>query len=186
VGESCPCGRGEEKQPESEGSSVNDTFVMKLANGESLIDLSDKPIIDAWPRTWRINDSGYVVSLKRTLAENSTVRLHRLLLGFPESPIDHINGIKTDNRRSNLRLCTDSQNLANRGCIPHGCKYKGVTVHKKKYGAQIWCGGVRYWLGVFDTEDDAGRAYDLKAIELFGPFARTNFPREQYALAASD
>lgn len=107
------------------------------------------------------------------------VRLHRLLLNAPEHmDIDHANGNGLDNRRSNLRLCTKTQNRANQHTISGKSRFRGVwfNIVRKKWCAMIAKTGRRYNLGYFDTEEEAARAYDRKAIELYGEFAAPNFP----------
>lgn len=94
-----------------------------------------------------------------------------------EHEVDHINGDGLDNRRSNLRLCNRSQNGANRVSPNREIKYRGVYKSKNGNGfkAQIKAFRRNIHIGVFDTEEDAARAYDAKAREYFGEFARTNF-----------
>lgn len=87
---------------------------------------------------------------------------------FPEL-LDHVNGDRTDNRIDNLRIATKSQNNANNKRInPNG--YRGVTFQKGKWKAQC-----RGHIGVFSKIEDAAKAYDKKAKEVFGEFARLNF-----------
>lgn len=164
-----------------------DVYELPLTTGGfALIDAADKPLIDSWRWTWRRESRGYALSRQSIGGgKQKPVRLHRLILGFPTGMIDHANGNKLDNRRCNLRLCSDSQNQANRDPLPHSSKFKGVTVRKSTghFEAQIWCNYKRIWLGTFSDECEAALAYDAKAIELFGDFARTNFPREQYTVA---
>jgi hypothetical protein len=109
--------------------------------------------------------------------------MHRLIMGFPVGlEVDHINGNQLDNRRLNLRVCTKTQNLQNSKLSKDSKnKYKGITFVKrykiKPWKASIMLNGKRYWLGQYATQEDAGSAYDKKAVELFGEFARLNFPK---------
>ena len=112
-----------------------------------------------------------------TCVGGKSVYLHRLIMNAPENTqIDHINGVKTDNRRSNLRFATHAENQRNRG--PHkGNKtgYKGVCIDRDgKYFAYINCNGKRTYLGRFSTGYQAAKAYDAAALILHGEFAKTN------------
>lgn len=106
--------------------------------------------------------------------------LHRILMGVidkPELEIDHIDHDGLNNKRMNLRLATKAQNTQHarkRG------KYKGVTFNQleQKYKARIQVKGRRYTIGTFETAEDAAHAYDAKAKQLHGRFAKLNFPEE--------
>lgn len=96
----------------------------------------------------------------------------------PGTDMDHINGVKSDNRIANLRLATRSQNNANSPKPSHNTSgYKGVAWHKggKKWQAGIKVNGKRSGLGLFDSAEAAAMAYDAAARETFGAYARTNF-----------
>ena len=114
------------------------------------------------------------------------VALHRVMLDAPKGMVvDHINRNGLDNRRSNLRLCTHKENMQNRRAnSKNSTGYKGVRLTKsgKKYIARV-CQKldgktVEHYLGTYDTPEEAARAYDAKAIELFGEYASLNFPEE--------
>jgi hypothetical protein len=108
------------------------------------------------------------------------VRLHRLIMNAPEGLlVDHKIGEGLDNKRSNLRLATRSQNQYNKGKRRNTTsKYKGVYFNKghRKWAAQIIKSGSKIRLGYFDSEIEAARAYDEQAKKYGGEFACLNFP----------
>lgn len=108
------------------------------------------------------------------------IYMHRLITGFAE--VDHWDGNGLNNRRSNLRDATHAQNGGNARKHP-GCssRFKGVYWSKGKWQAQIGVNHRTRYLGRFDSEVDAGRAYDAAALDAWGEFARLNFPREPAA-----
>lgn len=105
--------------------------------------------------------------------------LHRFLLGEPVGQyVDHRNGDGRDNRIANLRICTISQNGGNSRKICSNTGFKGVGCYRPgtrhPYNARIRVNGKTHLLGSFATAEEAARAYDAKARELFGEFAATN------------
>ena len=90
--------------------------------------------------------------------------------------VDHENNIRDDNRIENLRDSTSSGNNANRNCAPGRYGLKGVYLHvcTGRYFSQIGYEGKTQYIGIFDDPLEAARAYDMKAIELHGAFAKTN------------
>jgi hypothetical protein len=108
------------------------------------------------------------------------VMLHRFLMNPKDNEVvDHINGNTLDNRRCNLRNCTPSQNCANKRKWKTKStlsKYKGVKFDKRwgTWGAQIYFPGHKRHIGTFKTEREAAIAYNEKAKELFGEFAKLN------------
>ena len=95
---------------------------------------------------------------------------------------DHINGNGLDNRRCNLRVCTQAQNCQNRRPGKNNkMGLKGVSWMKsiQKWRAYIWKGGAyprgrQIHLGFFDNKIDAAKAYNQAAVDLFGEFANLN------------
>ena len=108
-----------------------------------------------------------------------SVSMHREIMRAPKGMVvDHIDGNSSNNRRTNLRVCTVSQNHQNRRRTYGSSKYKGTWWDKrrKKWVAGITFKGKYIYLGFFDSEIEAAKAYDKKAAELFGEFAYLNFP----------
>lgn len=118
--------------------------------------------------------------------EGKIVLLHRLIRrALPDELVDHENGNTLDNRRSNLRLATHSQNCQNqrKGSRPMSSKFKGVCRVSAVVNATnpwlAYIGGVRgptkrKYLGYFPTEFLAASAYNQAAAEMFGEFACLN------------
>lgn len=104
--------------------------------------------------------------------------MHRLILSLKSGEIcDHINGDKLDNRKKNLRVCTSSQNLANRGSQKNSRSgIKGVTFYVRtgKWAANIAFNRKQTFLGYFLSKEEAASAYNQAAIEHHGEFARLN------------
>ena len=103
------------------------------------------------------------------------VMLHRLLTSCPlDLCVDHRDGNTLNNVRSNLRVCTPSENRMNsRGFSTSGLK--GVRKKYRRYNATIWHSGKSHHIGAFATKEEAARAYDDAAVRFFGDFARLNY-----------
>jgi len=96
--------------------------------------------------------------------------------------IDHINGDKSDNRFSNLRLATSQTNKANCGLnASNSSGFKGVHARGSRWIAGITHNRKLIHIGMFKTAEEAARAYDAKAVELFGEYALTNAQLQEVA-----
>jgi hypothetical protein len=106
------------------------------------------------------------------------IALHRVIMDAPEGlQIDHVDGNGLNNKKSNLRICNQSQNLANgKRYRNNKSGYRGVTWHKKtkKWQAEITINHKRVALGYFHSPVEAGIAYNEAAKKSFGEFARLN------------
>jgi len=129
-------------------------------------------------RNWtaRVYSKNTVYAFRTDKSYGSThAYLHHVIAGKKH---DHINRNGLDNRRSNLRLATKSQNMANAVSRGGSSRFKGVLWDKarSKWKAQGKHNYKIYMLGRFDIEEDAARAYDAWAVKAFGEFARVNLP----------
>lgn len=105
------------------------------------------------------------------------MRMHRMIVDAPPDMfVDHINGNPLDNRRCNLRLCTNAQNQQNTQSRGGSSQYKGVSFNKKsgKWLAAFMYNGTRHYCGLWDTEEGAARAVDEKRRKACGSFASQN------------
>ena len=104
-------------------------------------------------------------------------QMHRVIMGLDFGDprvVDHINHNRADNRRCNLRICTQSQNMANqRKRRGTSSKYKGVSWDKKSCRWKAYL--CKNSLGYFKDELDAAAAYDIAALAAYGEFALPNF-----------
>jgi len=124
--------------------------------------------------------TGYAVRKgRKNQNEPRTVHMHRAIMNAKVNmQVDHINGNKLDNRRSNLRFASVQKNAFNRKKPKVKCtsKYKGVLKRKNsiKWEARIKFNNKAIYLGRFVNEEDAAKAYNKAALKYFGEFARCN------------
>lgn len=106
---------------------------------------------------------------------------HRLAYMFTYDKIptfvDHIDGNKQNNKIDNLRECSRVQNGQNRSKMANNTTgYKGVHYDKRynKYAAQIRNNKRLEWLGYYENSEDAAKAYNNRAVKIFGDYAYLN------------
>jgi hypothetical protein len=134
---------------------------------------------------WCLSRSGNQLYAQRR-SHGKTIRMHQFIMNPPKGMVvDHIDGNGLNNRRSNLRICTRRQNgwnLRRRKRPGAPSQYVGVYPYKDRPGkwyVKVQCRGEVTNLGPFDSDIEAARARDRKARELFGEFARLNFPEDR-------
>lgn len=109
--------------------------------------------------------------------KTTQIYMHRLIMGLTHGDkkyVDHINGDKIDNRRGNLRICTNAENMRNRGRTASNTSgYKGVYRGRQpgRWRALIMVDGKTISLGQYDHPEEAYAAYCKAAAELHGEFA---------------
>lgn len=129
----------------------------------------------------RAGNTFYLMST--TKIKGKRRQFHRVKLGLinSELQVDHANGNGLDNRRSNLRLCKKLENSRNTKIRTDNTSgYKGVTFKKanNKFRAFIYTNYKQIHLGYFSTAKEAALAYNQKALELFGEFAKLNIIKD--------
>lgn len=145
----------------------------------ALVDNEDYDRLMQW-KWWALHDRGGNWYAQARINGKRT-RMHRFIMGAQKGQmLDHINGNGLDNRECNLRLCTNSQNQHNQKMRRKEASsiYKGISWYRnlEKWKAQITYNRKHMHLGYFSNEIEAARVYDKRAVELFGEFAKTNFP----------
>lgn len=117
-------------------------------------------------------------NIKKENGRGTTLKMHTLIMRPPKGfEVDHINHNPLDNRRSNLRVVTRSQNQKNMNKMStNKSGYKGVSHHKKsnKWQVHIMNNGNRVYLGLFVDLKVAAEAYNKAALELYGEYASLN------------
>ncbi|MBP7054031.1 MAG: HNH endonuclease [Phycisphaerae bacterium] len=167
-----PASRLEQADPPDDKTSL----IPLTRNKAALVDLADFVWLSEFKwRAMRVGGKFYACRTEK----GRTVLMHRRIMNPPEGMVvDHKNDNGLDNRRINLRICTQAQNRYNsrpragrsgyKGVYPQGDKWYGLVEHK----------GRQHYVGSFATPVEAARARDRKAIQLFGEFAWLNFPTE--------
>lgn len=169
------------------GFSIEDTDAhveIPLSRGlVAIIDERDLPLVChiKWHATSSLRDTIYAANTRQREGRRKLTLMHRVIADAPDGMlVDHRDGNGLNNRRSNLRLCTNGENQRNMRSRTGSSRFKGVVWHsvRKYWQAGIQHEGRYHWVGQFSTEEEAGRAYDEAALRLFGEFARLNFPSE--------
>lgn len=158
-----------------------------LTKGQvAIVDDADHAVLSRYK--WCCSGCGSRLIYAVGTVNGRVVSMHRFLVQPPTGyEVHHRDSNTLNNQRDNLQAITRRAHLAFNGPRSHGTLgYKGVTHYRNKarpnlegrFIAQIQDGGEHYTLGLFHTAEEAARAYDAKALELFGEFAYLNFPSD--------
>jgi hypothetical protein len=157
---------------------VPGTIEVELTKGAiATIDAIDLPVVE--PHLWSLRTDDHrlyaIRNIPRPGGGQITMAMHRFIMGTQDGGpiVDHWDGNGLNNTRSNLRVTTQEYNIGNsRRRKDNKSGFKGVSAHEKRWVVNI---GGRYH-GIFDAVEEAARAYDEKARELWGEFAQVNLP----------
>lgn len=179
-----PSGLSNELDWSSPVPDTNSTREIPLTQGKvALVDAADYERLSAFK--WYAHRGRCNWYAQRHISGSRKIQpMHRFILGVGDTKVmvDHIDCDGLNNRRSNIRPATPSQNQANRGKYACGTTslYKGVYRHKDgRWVASIKHRRKRKCLGSFPDEISAAHAYDAAAVRLFGEFANLNFPEKE-------
>ena len=138
----------------------------------ALIDLEDLELIKQYKWSRDMNSHGVVYA--KTKVNNSTIRMHSLILNTPKGKqVDHINHNGLDNRKSNLRICNNTQNSQNKGLQKNNTTgIAGVSWIEKRqrYECRIYVNGKKKFLGYVKTLEEAKALRDKAEEEYFNEF----------------
>jgi hypothetical protein len=139
---------------------MNDLFVVPLTRGAvALVDAADAEIVQGY--TWYLSkrqNCAYACRRVQTNGKARTIYLHRVIANPADNEVvDHKNHDGLDNRRANLRNCTQGANLQNRRSAQsnnsHG--HYGIWRKRQRWVASIQVAGKRTYLGYFKTVEEA-------------------------------
>lgn len=158
-----------------------DVAYVPLTRGyTAIIDASDVHLVDG--RLWsalvsKRRKAVYAVRVEQRNGRQKMILMHRLISDAPDGVLaDHRDGDGLNNRRANIRHCSQAENNLNTGLRrDNQAGFKGVALDKRnrRWKAEIRFGGHRKFLGYFDTAESAHAAYCEAAVALHGDFART-------------
>ena len=152
-------------------------YIFLGSTRHAIVDFDDYDWLSQW--RWFFRCGRYAARRVGAEPNSKAIFMHRVLMQTPsEMHTDHINGDGLDNRRCNLRVCTPKQNHQNQRpqLRAKASKYKGVSFcsYTGRWLARCKTDGVAKNLGRYDTPEEAAKAYNVYAANLFGEFACLN------------
>lgn len=158
--------------------------ILKLTKGKSTTVNND---VFRWAKKFKwyalkIDRRFYAARTAHIKGKKHTSYLHREIINpGPKLQVDHRDGDGLNNLRRNLRSATNQQNqmARQRPMANKSSKFRGVSwvIRDQNWLVNIQINGKRFRLGQYSNENAAARAYDKKALELFGKFASPNFSK---------
>jgi hypothetical protein len=126
------------------------------------------------------NEGGLIYAVRSIGRKRRQHPLHRVILGEVPSDTDHVDHNGLNNRRNNLRPCTQNQNNGNSRQRVGVSGFRGVHIVNE---TGRWAAAIAHQrIGTFTTPEEAARAYDAAAVAHFGEFATLNFPLPPHSL----
>lgn len=142
-------------------------------------------------RSLFVKESGLVIISKRINGIPRHIFLHKKIMQAPKGfQVDHINGDRLDNRKSNLRVCTNSENQRNKKIRSDSKnKYKGVRLYRcikngktyRYFYARVCINKKTYTKHGAKSEEEAALLYNELAKKYHGEFAKLNIIQNDHA-----
>jgi hypothetical protein len=154
-------------------------------NKVSLVDDEDYDFLNQWKWCTRKKKLGKFYAVRNLPRDPIThqqkqILMHQVIMNAPDyAEVDHEDNDGLNNQKYNLRIATKNQNQHNGSKrVDNTSGYKGVSWYNQttKWQVKIAFNGKLIHLGYFDDPIQAAKAYDRKAVEIFGEFAKLNFP----------
>jgi len=158
---------------------MKEIMEVEVSGGKAIAIVDDQDYDRVNQYQWTLTTEGYA----QAMIDGRIVLMHRFIIGdsVDDKVGDHINGQRLDNRRCNLRPCTQAQNMRNKRKHRNATsRFIGVIWWEpdKKWRASIGLDRKQYYIGAFEDEVEAARAYDALARKHHKEFASLNFPNE--------
>ena len=143
----------------------------KRPNLYALVDPEDSELVSGY--RWYASSNPWA-TYATTSKHGKTIYMHRLIAKAGKGwYVDHINHDGLDNRKANLRVCANHENMRNRSSLQsnNSTGYFGVEpLRSKRFRSCLWIHGKRLIVGIFDTPEEAARARDKAAKIHYGEF----------------